>query len=317
MDMVLKQRYQFTSDGTAKKVNLPGGADYVRVFNKTQAATTQATGRGVMFEWYQGDTDNYAWEWKKTNSTDALNLVQATSGGFVYRSAPQQPEAAKTITSITAANPAVVTAASHGYNNGDRVVIYGSTGMLQIGGMNFTVSNVATNTFDLVGLDASGFAAPATAGYARRLPALAEVEPESLYVTEISNAASAVVTFAVAHNFVVDQLLYFSVPAEFGMVEISGQVGKITAVGTYTVTVDINSAGYSAFAFPASGDVPIAFAMAGPAGQRNAYNVSSVPFHSGQFIPYILLNAGAQSPAGSNGDVIEVMAFNGVASAQS
>lgn len=58
-------------------------------------------------------------------------------------------EAAKTITGITQANPAVVTSATHGFSNGDRVYILGVGGMTQVNGNYYTVAGVTTNTFQL------------------------------------------------------------------------------------------------------------------------------------------------------------------------
>jgi hypothetical protein len=62
-------------------------------------------------------------------------------------------EANKTITAITKANPGVVTSASHGFANGDTVVISGVVGMTQVNGKRFKVANVATNTFELQDID--------------------------------------------------------------------------------------------------------------------------------------------------------------------
>ena len=62
-------------------------------------------------------------------------------------------EANKTITAITKANPGVVTSASHGFANGDTVVISGVVGMTQVNGKRFKVASVATNTFALQDVD--------------------------------------------------------------------------------------------------------------------------------------------------------------------
>jgi hypothetical protein len=62
-------------------------------------------------------------------------------------------EANKTITGITQANPGVVTSASHGFSNGDTVVISGVVGMTQVNGKRFKVASVATNTFQLQDID--------------------------------------------------------------------------------------------------------------------------------------------------------------------
>jgi hypothetical protein len=62
-------------------------------------------------------------------------------------------EANKTITAITKANPGVVTSTSHGFANGDTIVITGVVGMTQVNGKRFKVANVATNTFELQDID--------------------------------------------------------------------------------------------------------------------------------------------------------------------
>lgn len=73
------------------------------------------------------------------------------------------------ITGITQANPAVVTAASHGYSNGDRVIITGVLGMVQVNNREFIVANQTTNTFELqttgaVNVNSTGYTAYASGG---------------------------------------------------------------------------------------------------------------------------------------------------------
>lgn len=66
-------------------------------------------------------------------------------------------ETTTAITAATKANPVVVTAASHGLSNGDRVYITSVTGMTQLNNREFTVANKTTNTFELSGIDGTGF----------------------------------------------------------------------------------------------------------------------------------------------------------------
>lgn len=66
---------------------------------------------------------------------------------------------AKGISGITKANPAVVTATGHGFNNGDRVYIYGVTGMTQVNNRVFTVAGKTTNSFQLSGVNSSTYGA--------------------------------------------------------------------------------------------------------------------------------------------------------------
>ncbi len=64
--------------------------------------------------------------------------------------------AAKTITAITNASPGVATSASHGYSNGDFVFLTVS-GMYQVNGKVVRVASVATDTFQLEGVDTTLF----------------------------------------------------------------------------------------------------------------------------------------------------------------
>nr|BAR28441.1 putative tail tubular protein B [uncultured Mediterranean phage uvMED] len=71
----------------------------------------------------------------------------------VYKDRGSVLEGDKTISGITKANPAVVTATGHGYSNGDEVVISGVVGMTEVNGKRFLVANKATNTFELTDKD--------------------------------------------------------------------------------------------------------------------------------------------------------------------
>ena len=51
----------------------------------------------------------------------------------------EQVDDDKVISAITKANPAVVTANSHGYSNGDRIIISEVEGMTEVNGETFNV----------------------------------------------------------------------------------------------------------------------------------------------------------------------------------
>lgn len=78
----------------------------------------------------------------------------------------------KTITGITAADPGVVTATAHGFENGDLVEIWGVVGMTEVNGNTYQVANKATDTFELTDpttgedIDTSGYTAYTSGGYA-------------------------------------------------------------------------------------------------------------------------------------------------------
>ena len=107
-------------------------------------------------------------------------------------------EATKTISAITKANPAVVTATSHGYSNGDRVFISGVVGMTEVNNREFTVANKTTNTFELSGINSSSFTTYSSGGTSGKI-----VEVTTTYsvteIFELNFAQSADVLF-IAHK---------------------------------------------------------------------------------------------------------------------
>lgn len=76
---------------------------------------------------------------------------------------------ATAITGITQANPAVVTSANHGRSNGDIVYIGGVQGMTQVNTSNsevaYVVAGATTNTFQLTGINSTGFGAYTSGGH--------------------------------------------------------------------------------------------------------------------------------------------------------
>ena len=78
-----------------------------------------------------------------------------------------------TITGITQANPAVVTASSHGLSNGDFVDIRAVSGMTNVNNLRFKVAGQTTNTFQLTNpadtnIDSTNFTAYISGGTARK-----------------------------------------------------------------------------------------------------------------------------------------------------
>jgi len=96
----------------------------------------------------------------------------------VYKDSGAVLEGDKTISGITQANPAVVTATSHGYSNGDEVVITGVAGMTEVNGKRFLVADKTTNTFELqdkdgVDINSSSFTAYSSGGISNKVFELA------------------------------------------------------------------------------------------------------------------------------------------------
>lgn len=68
------------------------------------------------------------------------------------------------ITAVTQANPGVVTATAHGLADGDEIAIFGVAGMTELNGFHYTIANKTDNTFELSGINTSGFTAFVSSG---------------------------------------------------------------------------------------------------------------------------------------------------------
>lgn len=82
-----------------------------------------------------------------------------------YKDSGSILEGNKTITGITQANPAVVTATSHGYSNGDEVLITAVVGMTEVNSKRFLVAGVTTHTFQLTDKDGTNINSTAYTAY--------------------------------------------------------------------------------------------------------------------------------------------------------
>lgn len=69
-----------------------------------------------------------------------------------------------TISGATQANPVVITSTAHGLSNSDEIAILNVAGMVELNGLNFTVANKTANTFELSGVNGTGFTAYTSVG---------------------------------------------------------------------------------------------------------------------------------------------------------
>ena len=252
----------FTSDGNPKNIPLQSGYQSFELINLTDIGSTAAATPVMKARGTSLMNAGSAYVSTKTNGAATLDLENTIlTGGFsfVSNSGAALPGASVATTATTAANPAVVsTANTAGLTSGLSVVrVINLTNMQQIAGMDFTVGTVVPNTtFGLKYLDASGFAAAGTNGFYRIIPFDPAFYPRRRFITGITNALQAVVTMSVAHDYTVGQQVRINVPAAFGMVEMNGLLGTVVAIttgATNTITLNIDSTGFSAFAFPTSG----------------------------------------------------------------
>ena len=290
----------FTTDATPSPItlSLPSGATEITIRNETDytahaASIIEAKGQA-------SSTANTALVF--TGSGANPNVITETvllTAGFTFfsDSAGGSPSAATALTGISQAATAVVsTGDTHTVPlvAGDVVRIYGTTGMLQVAGMDFSVGTIITDTsFQLKYLNSAAFGAAATAGFWRRIPFASgpsvniggiapdpRFYPRRRYITAITAANPAVVTLSVAHAFTVGEKVRLIVPAVFGMTQMNNLIATITAVNytLNTITLDVDASAFTAFAFPTSaiGAAGITFAQVIPVGEA-AVNTVAMP----------------------------------------
>mgnify|MGYP003132514485 FL=1 len=116
----------------------------------------------------------------------------------------------KTISAITKANPGVVTATSHGYTNGDHIIITSVGGMTEVNGKTFKVANVTTNTFELQNVDGqnvdtSSFTTYTSGGVANKIYEIASPYPTA-DLFDIKFAQSADIMYIVHPSHAIRKL---------------------------------------------------------------------------------------------------------------
>lgn len=311
MDGTIIQQGSFTSAGETVELQIRSDVDWIEVYNRTQWATTQSTGRGVKFYWQRGLDSGEAFEYTKVDSSNALQGEFVTSGGFTLLDTSGSPldTLNATITAIsTAAIPVATNSGTNGLSADDIVRFTNVTGAQQLGGFDFTVGNntLTSTTFSLDYM--SQLAGAGTTGSWRRIKFDPQFYPRHRYITVITQASSAVITLSVTHGFTAGQAVRIKVPSAYGMTEIDGLIGNITAISTAnnTITVDIDSSSFTAFAFPATADVPFSPALVVPVGETANETYANNLDDTTDNVSFIgiELGAGIDGPAGSSSDVI-------------
>lgn len=276
----------FTSDGTARNIAIPSGYTKFSLINITDLGSAAAS-TPVMLAWATSSMSAGSGIYQvKTNGAatlGAITTLAANGGGFTFvsDSASSALGASLTVTSTTNAAPPVVSLASTaGLANGDVVRYVNAAGQLNIAGYDFTIGSLIANTsFELSYMGAPGGAG--TGGSVRRVPFDPRFYPPYRFVTAITQAASAVITLSVTHQYTVGQQVRLIVPSAFGMIEMNNQTGIITAINTTTntITVNIDSSGFTAFAFPTSATAALGVspAIVVPVGE-GAVNSTSQPY---------------------------------------
>ena len=321
MDNTIIQQGRFTSTGALQYIPLRADVDWMKIYNQTVAANNNTTSAvGVEYYWQRGMAAGTGIEYRKSNAANASQLTtwMATGGFTTYNDYAAAAGTLLTTTAVSAAAiPVVTTTNPHGLSAGTIVRMINVTGALQLGGIDFTVGNntLGGSTFSL---DYMPQIVVGTGGFYRVIPGGLDNQwyPKHRTITKITQAASAVITMSVTHGFTVGQKVRLIVPAAYGMVEMNNLSATITAIDTTvttgnSITVNIDSSAFTAFAFPVTltGAGGLSQAMVVPVGEDTS--AALVAGHDiledserNNMTMGMILSAGADSPAGSVSDVI-------------
>ncbi len=124
-----------------------------------------------------------------------------------------------TISAVTAANPVVVTATSHGFSDGDLIRIVRVKGMTELNGNTYKIGEVAAHTFELAAVDGS-------------------------LVTAVTKANPGSVTSA-DHGFSTGDEVHFH--AVGGMTELNANGFTVTVVDANTYTIGVNTSSFTTY----------------------------------------------------------------------
>lgn len=142
--------FHFISDGAANTFTLPFPADLIRCYNYTKFATAGQLVESIWFRDFPAGDALQIQVIADNGATANKNCVLETTNGFTEANTTAGVTADRaTITGITAATPPVVTAAAHGFTDGQLVRITKVVGMTEVNNNLYKVNNATTNTFEL------------------------------------------------------------------------------------------------------------------------------------------------------------------------
>lgn len=109
------------------------------------------------------------------------------------------------------------------------------------------------------------------------------VVPMFLRIVAITQSKPAIITITgqIPDNiYIVGQMVYLSIPFTYGMFQANGLSVQLIGINVNQFTVNLDSTQFDPFVVPTPSHFTEAPATLSPAGSRNTFNVTSLPFHS-------------------------------------
>jgi len=178
-------------------------------------ATISEDGRDALYaiikRTINGSTVRYIERLEKVEKNNAENAFCVDSG-LSYIGA------SSIISGATQTNPIVITSVGHPHSNGDTLHIKNITGMVELNNNNYLIGNVTTNTFELTGIDGTGFTPYVSGGIAAKavlsISGLDHLEGENVIILADANViegktiSSGIVTLDTAASIIHVGLAY-------------------------------------------------------------------------------------------------------------
>lgn len=135
------------------------------------------------------------------------------SDAFFVDSGLQYTGPTATVSGVSLTDPVVMTAVGHPFFNGDRVKNFGVLGTTEVNGKAYTIANATADTYELVGVDGTGFTAYISGGIAKKvvddLSGLGHLEGKTVSILADGNVhpQRVVTSGAISLNYEVNKVI--------------------------------------------------------------------------------------------------------------
>ena len=301
--------YTNDSPAVARNIPLSDRPDLFIVKDMTNWGAASTAVPQMQSEWNRTLAQGSYIQTGQTSAGAGSNFMYGkkdTSGGFTFIDQANPPTFANVaVSAVTGTTTWVVsTGTTDGINVGDYIRLINILDMQQFSGPNlYQVTAVSAGVSITLGYAATAktagmvCAANGTTGYYKKvIPEL--FYPASRPIAHITQAAQAKVYFFRTNDFTPGQLVDFQIPTDYGMTQLSnlaaqprGPVRVLSVTNSASessITLDIDSTGFTAFTIPATASFVNSFSPATcmPAGS------GIVPLNGSATVP--------QSPPGTN-----------------
>lgn len=267
----------YTSTAAAREIVLPSDVDWFELKIQGNTAgdnwnSNAATGVIKEAYWYRGMTNDTALGIYNVDNQFYGRATFVASAGFTPIDLSNPPVNAPitlaAAASISRAAAAVVTsAAPHRLQTGDLVRIENVLTMTQLNGVTAQITKTGATTFTIP-IDTSGFAADGDHGTVTKIY-VPQSFPSNFFISKITQANPGVITTTVNHGMSAGGKIRLVIPPDFGMTQANGLIATIVSVTATTITTDLDTSGFTAFAYPVVALYPVTFAQIVPVGEKS------------------------------------------------